>query len=586
MVKLIRLMSDGDGVFKSAFENDIIIKEQSKMALLNLTFKTDVDALTLNQNNNIILTQSDQENTETLGTTRMEPVTYRRSNIHELATDLMNSLNNSLTIHSPPTGTEENDISSMFAIYGGDAMGDAGEGPFEIQQRYCPFLNPLIGGVGGNRPNQPKEPSARRINKMEVNHTGAGGQIILTELSKTAAATASVDSLDRVEGITEHYFSRGSGLLTLRIKDSVTNGSGLQDNGGCLGLTNLDLSSLEDDDEIPLANIMVQLRCNRPLETYKFITNGGVEQDSGILPQQVAMLAHPTLADHDILFIQKSGKNYEFGVFQMVAAVATKQVFGTIPVKYIGTGESNQFDQPYMTCRGAKVNIVFDSYNYSIDPWIDEPPGTPKGANDEWEIIPNNGISGFNNGYRASLAGNLGSVISTIFAEPNNGRWGNTYSASITMHSDIWHSLGFTQVPNTDDYETEYEPIAPNQDFPNAATWTATTEGELIASDNYIVISDTLTLDSYDASEYEYGKWDGNSIAGGEKRGRRQNILMTIPVNDNTNGLVEFQTNTPIFIDINNAKNHNVRNLNFRILKKDFTPIYSRQATMTILIED
>ena len=63
---------------------------------------------------------------------------------------------------------------------------------------------------------------------------------------------------------------------------------------------------------------------------------------------------------------------------------------------------------------------------------------------------------------------------------------------------------------------------------------------------------------------------------------------MTIPVNDNTQNLVEFQTNTPIFIDINNVDTINTRNLNFRILKKDFSPITqsTEMAIMTILIED
>ena len=581
-------MSDGDGIFKSAFDNDIIIKEQSKIALLNLTFKTDVDALTINDNNNAIVIMTDKSNAHTIGETRIEPKTYRRSNLMDLSDDLYNSLNNALFIPAVPFGTGENDISSMFAVWGGGGTSaendETRQGNFVIAYRYSPFINPVIGdeGIQG----YPTKSSAQIDSDIEITNSGTA-TIKLSEISKRAGKVAAADSLSRIETIVETYFSRGSGLLMIRIKDSVTNASGLQDNGGCLGLTNINLGGIEEDDEIPLANIMVQLRYNRPGETYKFIVNGGVEQDSGITPQQVALLAHPTLADHDVLFIQINGPNYEFGVFQMVAAVATKHVFGTTAVKYIGTGIDNQFDQPYMTCRGAKADIKFDSYNFSVDPWINEPPGTEKGSNDEWQITTNSSRSGFDNGYRASLAGNLGSVITAIFDEPNNGRWGTLRETNLTMHSDIWQTLGFEgQVPISDTSETLMRPIGPIQDVKSEAQWLAEKEGQLVASDNYIVLSDTLTLDSYDASQFEYGVWDGNSVAGGEKRGRRQNILMTIPVNDNTNGLVEFQTNTPIFIDINNAKGQNVRNLNFRVLKKDFSPIYSRQATMTILIED
>ena len=116
-----------------------------------------------------------------------------------------------------------------------------------------------------------------------------------------------------------------------------------------------------------------------------------------------------------------------------------------------------------------------------------------------------------------------------------------------------------------------------------------------------MVISDTLQLDSFDASAVHYNAVDADVLLTNDtdKQGRRKNILMTIPVNDNadadpvfgavaTTGIVEFQTNTPIFININNDAPMNLRNLNFRVLRKDFTPIVqsSELAIMTILIED
>ena len=52
MVKLIRLVSDSDGNFRSAFGTDLTIKEQAKIALLNLTFKTSIENLVIN---NILL---------------------------------------------------------------------------------------------------------------------------------------------------------------------------------------------------------------------------------------------------------------------------------------------------------------------------------------------------------------------------------------------------------------------------------------------------------------------------------------------------------------------------------------------------
>ena len=62
---------------------------------------------------------------------------------------------------------------------------------------------------------------------------------------------------------------------------------------------------------------------------------------------------------------------------------------------------------------------------------------------------------------------------------------------------------------------------------------------------------------------------------------------MTIPVNDNSNGLVEYEASTPVFIDINNAEEINAKNLNFRVLNKNFDSITQSgdTAIMTILIK-
>ena len=97
----------------------------------------------------------------------------------------------------------------------------------------------------------------------------------------------------------------------------------------------------------------------------------------------------------------------------------------------------------------------------------------------------------------------------------------------------------------------------------------------------------SLALDSYDASQVSYPNTGAILNPAVDKKGRRKNILMTIPVNDNSNNLVEYEASTPIFIDINNAETLNQKNLNFRILNKNFDPIEQsgNTAIMTILIK-
>ena len=160
----------------------------------------------------------------------------------------------------------------------------------------------------------------------------------------------------------------------------------------------------------------------------------------------------------------------------------------------------------------------------------------------------------------------------------------------IRMAKTVWNALGFTKAFNGGFQNTRWidEFIGENQDPEFTSTWVADGIIEYALSDHFLVVSDSLPLDSFDASKSTYGNVIIASEDTLEKSGRRKNILMTIPVNDNTDGVVEFQTNTPIFIDINNAQPMNVKNLNFRILRKDFSAIQTIDETsvLTILISD
>ena len=168
-------------------------------------------------------------------------------------------------------------------------------------------------------------------------------------------------------------------------------------------------------------------------------------------------------------------------------------------------------------------------------------------------------------------------------------RWDDipNIQCNISMAGNIWNALGFKNTEGTRQIGQNTGTIG------WTALWRAIGVSNIVGSDNFIVVSDTLPLDSYDASKVFYTEQDntGGNVSYNpdtERLGRRQNILMTIPENNNQDGLVEFQTNTPIFIDINNVGPMNVRNLQFRILNKDFSKIQTHEESsiMTILIED
>ena len=88
-------------------------------------------------------------------------------------------------------------------------------------------------------------------------------------------------------------------------------------------------------------------------------------------------------------------------------------------------------------------------------------------------------------------------------------------------------------------------------------------------SDTFLIEALNLKLDSYDGFSSE-----------------RRNILSVIPASDETNRIL-YDSSYPVFIDLNNRNNIELRNLRFRLLKNDLSPITIRGlAIMTILIQD
>jgi len=69
-------------------------------------------------------------------------------------------------------------------------------------------------------------------------------------------------------------------------------------------------------------------------------------------------------------------------------------------------------------------------------------------------------------------------------------------------------------------------------------------------------------------------------------RGRRLNILATIPVND-TSGIVEYDSNELVYIDLDNSFPQVLKNIRIRVLNKQFKEVLTiGTAVITLLIKD
>lgn len=576
MVKLVRLTSTDNGVFKSSFANDMLIKPNSKLALLNLTFKTDIATLIIDDTNNLIITYGNYFQIPlTIGTAKLTNAIYEGiQSIIIFEYDVLRALNESLSFSNITTGVlrqGSNVTSSAYRIFKGEG------GKNEIDWKYAPFINPL-----NDDTTQEPEPQHKWMvvsSTVTVDSTTA-----LTTIVSAAAEPATVLRTKTILCEPGHSLSPGNGLHMIRINNSVDNGSGIADNGGGIGLTNVDFvkdnirAGADLTPKLLTSVIRFEIIYNRPTDTYKYIdTVDGTIKDSLVTPVNVNSTTEPDLAIHDVMFIDRNNGNIEIGVIQMVGLVGVRNVFSTTPLN-IATGLVPLF--PFLYVNGAFGNMEFGAYNWSANPWTD--------GQKAYEYTGASDDSAIENGYEDLYDGGMKAGVPLI--DVNRFAINNLITTQLRMDKTVWNGLGFTKGWNGGFQNTRWinAAIGENQDPEFTSIWKADGIIEYALSDHFLVVSDSLPLESFDASKSTYGGVTIASENALEKSGRRKNILMTIPINDNTDGVVEFQTNTPIFIDINNAQPMNVKNLNFRILRKDFTSIQTieESSVLTILISD
>lgn len=569
-MKLIRLVTDDNGNFRSSFGNDIVVKKDSKMALLNLTFQTNIGTFVTVENGNQITFRSDKDDADSEQTITIPERSYNVSEKADFYKDLQHALNKTLqSVNARGNGNfSYNSVFSAFRIATDDA------GLKTVEYRYAPFVNYGLGVI--NPQNNQRIPIAIYQESLVTVTTVSEGVV---SIAKNATGGATTGTNARLVPLNGRRLNDGNSFFSCRIKLTNDNGSGLQDNGFGIGLskTNLGLDHLSE--EIAITERNFEIRFNRATENYKYIdVVGTAEKDSGILPQRVG--AGQPLTDHDVLFFEVSGNTLEMGFLYDAGANGVRHVFATTEIK---AGEELY---PYLYFRGTAANCVVDCVNYSVDPWLPGFAGQDDG-NEQWQYTGEED-NGYDNGYGDII--DSGGVIGRVISQITQNRFyvGTQYQLKLIMPGTIWRALGFNQFKAGINGGFLNVKIGANYGRKWWQTFTARIQPVAYTSDNFIIESMNIPLDSYDASAVEYGANPAVPNPITEMAGRRKNILMTIPVNDNTSGLVEYESSTPIFVDLDNANELNLKNINLRILRKDFSPIVQgdQTAIMTILLDN
>ena len=668
-MKLIRLTSANNGKFKSSFGHNIIIKPMSKMALLNLTFKTKGE-IQIDSTNSLIEFSSDSPNAPVLYSINLDTEKYNLDNIDLFFNNLSSDLNANLILNDSFGLSPDSPFDAYPALNntGSEFNINLSNGYNEIKYKYACYMNPLVENA--------VSPRARMVIVSEDLQIG-DNRIQLKDFIG-AVADRSKNILNE-EGV---YISRGSSVMHAQITGWLEMGGGLQNNGGGIGLSTTDLGAIpgQRGTNILDEHIALEIKFNRATQVYQYIDEPGTPlKNSTIMPYKV----EGTELSNDVIFIDKNGATFEIGVIQTAqpapfAYPAERHVLGT----YTPTVDANYY--PYLYVQGAMRTMSFTMWNLTISPNI------PGNGNSQ-ALTGKTDISGFDNKYRDYLtfggylnlvegndwtkspvaatitfttlekgdvaafvrletgsqlkhwyeptsatdwniyyvkpiAGTPSTPAATAVADLATGiitmnfpstttltptavpsivgnghdaipkiyenRWGANGAVvepALTMSNTVWTMLGYDAAAPHGRFERKALMSSKNAlspQSPYVALWKATSESSFLLSDNFIVMSNTLALDSYDASQVEYTGSTNHSNKT-ENAGRRKNILMTIPVNNNVNGIVEYQSNTPIFIDINNVEPINIKNFNLRVVDQEFNNIQTDTdvSIMTILID-
>ncbi len=576
-MKLIRLATDNNGVFASAFQNDMVIAKDSQMALLNLTFQTNIGVFAVVPQQAVVKFISTIGNADTIQEVVALNRSYTLAETETFYKDIQHSLNETLQSENGIGATDVgyNAITSAFRISTTD------DGFKTIEWRIAPFINP-ISNFGTTLYQQMNWANAQITMTITGQYPAKE-----TLINKASGQPATLDRSYKVLPLNGRRLNDGCSLFTARVHDLIDNGSGAEDNGFGIGLskTNLSTLALTADDDIPASVRDFEIRINRPTENYAYINDTGNEKNSGLQPKRVALGSYPDIKVHDVMVFKVSGNLLYIGVAYDDGPGVFQQFGDPIQIP-AGTDL-----YPYLYIRGADTHCKIDMFNFSIDPWLPSIGGNEKG-NDEWTLTGKID-TGRGNGYADvidnSVVGDVLPQVPVAKGRLNTTQFENT-RGSITLNNAIWRGLGFTQFKD-DSSKVSAIQASLNLTRPQLGwrIFTAKSLPAVYKSDNFIVESMSLPLDSFDASKITYPQdSSGYNNPETDKRGRRKNILMTIPENNNgTDGLIEYEASTPIFVDINNAQEINAKNLNFRILNKDFSPLIQGDETaiMTILIK-
>lgn len=592
MVKLVRLTSNDNCKFNADLDAGIDVAENTQIAVQNITAQTVFPTLNITHDNRIVRSNLDTDAFSHI-TSHLEIKQYTSANHTDFFKDLEQTLNDTMRTSGKAGQTTIDDGGDVFRAIRVDYPNRTPESAdkVELEMRVTPVTMPFL----MNDPIEERELEEQLFFKTaDVNvDDDPGGAAARNpdfgNMWQDGAATANrTNYISPI--IDDSFLSRGSGIWGCRVQNLIDNGGASNTNGWAIGLSWTRTAS--GTDAIANTSRDFEIRVKKPTDNYEYITpaNAYTEVGTGLAPYSMVTISPNGGTENDQMVFWKNGTKLHMQIWNRNGAAN-----GQVAWEHIYTltkAEAQKPLYPYIYMCGnsstggatqATDNIIGQPF-YTPDPFITN--------NEDFEVT--GAVQDLGGEVDNNLFDILGTDMSAVIPDLQNAVFKNVTLMDVyewRMDAEVWDRLGFYTGGITEGHY-DYKPI-PNMHPTSSGNLSQQLRILLIArdiytlvlSDNFIVVLDSNPVMSYDASRFDYGSSITAPASSNIHRGRRQNILATIPVNDN-NGILEYRANELVYIDLDNKYPQTLKNLRLRVLNKNFDEITTTGiSVMTLLIK-
>ena len=615
MVKLIRLSTDNTNAhIKANFDTDITIEPNSKIALKNLTFESLTGIFNANANNSRVAFLGDGAIESEFKEQFITPGRY--TNTLELLKEVSQAFNRTITLQDGKSNGR-----AHREIYGEFRLTTNIDLKTRLEFRQSVAMN-IQSNAYAETDFLIRDPFPTGNTLSWTQPAAPLNQFELDDDQELYLKASAVETHDERYSFVPRFglgLSKGCAVWYCRIKSSVVNGDPTVPNGFSIGVSCGDPRMPEDTD-IPSVGISPTER-NYEItfidknSNYFFRRShkgvASVHTDSGFAPNDVDSV---NIGQHDVLLFKidnnpNNKKIISAHIYDYNGGPGRERLIFSQP---LNDDELEGTLTPYIYMRGNKNNIQLDMLRFTPDPYFL--------VNNQNIILDNIGdvnddVAGyvlddatftFDNSQTITnpIHQNIRQIIALNYIDNQGNNLDENDPVQLVLSGELAEAIGINKKGNTSEFNASVD----LQDFGysqniNVLDQDLNSIGFTIDSphftvfnepDSFIVETLSLPLVSYNSSVTKDQFLDNaltrafsiNVNNNRQTRGSRRNILATIPKSSES-GLVQYEPNELIYIDISNNDKLNIRNIELRILNSDFESIKTFGIIdMTLLIDN